>query len=102
MEQLKNEKMDNLMKAILELNTIEEVYAFMEDLCSITELKAMEQRFTVAEMLRRKIPYNVIVKETGASTTTISRVNRSLRYGSNGYETVMERLAEEENTEGTI
>jgi len=94
--------MDNLMRAILELNSMEEVYAFMEDLCSITELKAMEQRFTVAEMLRRKTPYNVIVKETGASTTTISRVNRSLRYGSNGYETVMERMAEEESPEEKV
>jgi len=96
-ETLKSERMDQLMKAILPLETVEEAYTFLEDLCSINELKAMEQRYTVAAMLRNKIPYNVIVKETGASTTTISRVNRSLRYGKNGYEIVMGRLEAEEN-----
>ena len=97
MESLKNERMDQLMKALLTLETVEEAYTFLEDLCSINELKAMEQRYTVAAMLRNKTPYNVIVKETGASTTTISRVNRSLRYGKNGYESVMGRLEAEED-----
>lgn len=96
MEQLRNEQMDALMQAFLTLQSREEAYAFLEDLCSISELKAMEQRLTVAKMLKKKVPYNVIVKETGASTTTISRVNRSLRYGQGGYEAVLARMGEEE------
>ena len=92
MESLKNERMDKLMEAIAGLSTPEEVYAFMEDLCSIAELKAMEQRFTVAGLLRKKMPYNLIINETGASTTTISRVNRSLLYGNGSYNAIFERL----------
>lgn len=95
MDQLKNERMDRLMQAFLALENSDEAYAFLEDLCSVTELKAMEQRLTVAELLRKKIPYNEIVKETGASTTTISRVNRSLRYGEGGYDRVLDRLGAE-------
>ncbi|MBR0142728.1 MAG: hypothetical protein IJM21_00955 [Clostridia bacterium] len=92
MESLKNERMDKLMDAIAGLRTAEEAYAFMEDLCSIAELKAMEQRFTVARLLRKKMPYNLIINETGASTTTISRVNRSLLYGNGSYNRIFERL----------
>lgn len=92
MESLKNERMDKLMDAIAGLRTVEEAYAFMEDLCSIAELKAMEQRFTVARLLRKKMPYNLIINETGASTTTISRVNRSLLYGNGSYNRIFERL----------
>ena len=92
MESLKNERMDKLMDAIAGLRTAEEAYAFMEDLCSIAELKAMEHRFTVARLLRKKMPYNLIINETGASTTTISRVNRSLLYGNGSYNRIFERL----------
>ena len=81
----KQPRYDLLYEAILKLKTPEECIKFFEDLCSITELRAMEQRFQVAE----------IVRETGASTATISRVNRSLHYGSDGYEIVFSRLDEE-------
>ena len=92
MDSLRNERMDQLMEAVSELSDMEEAYAFLEDLCSISELKAMEQRFTVAKLLRKKIPYNEIIRETGASTTTISRVNRSLCYGNGAYDRILERL----------
>ncbi len=96
MESLKNERMDQLMEAIASISTAEEAYAFMEDLCSIAELKAMEQRFTVARLLKKKMPYNLIINETGASTTTISRVNRSLLYGNGSYNRLFEKLDGEE------
>ena len=92
MESLRNERMDRLMEAVADLRSVEEAYDFMEDLCSIAELKAMEQRFTVATLLRKKMPYNLIINETGASTTTISRVNRSLLYGNGSYNRFFERL----------
>ena len=79
-------------KAILELQTMDECYDFFEDLCTITELKSISQRIVVAHMLSEKRVYSDIVKETGASTATISRVNRSLNYGNDGYERVFERL----------
>lgn len=84
-----------LYKAILTLQTVEECERFFDDLCTVQELKAMNQRFQVAAMLRAKMVYSDIVKETGASTATISRVNRSLLYGSNGYDVVMERLKDQ-------
>lgn len=85
---------DGLFEAILTLNTVEECYAFFEDLCTVPELRAMAQRYHVAAMLKDHRVYNEIVKETGASTATISRVNRSLIYGSNGYDLVFKRLSE--------
>lgn len=81
-----------LFDAILTLKTREECYAFFEDLCTVTELKAISQRYVVATMLNDKRVYSDIVNETGASTATISRVNRSLIYGSDGYAMVFERL----------
>jgi TrpR-related protein YerC/YecD len=90
---LKNEQLDELYEAILSLGTIDECYNFFEDLCTVSEIKAMCQRFHVAGMLKRGCQYNEIVKETGASTSTISRVNRSLFYGNDGYTTILERLA---------
>ncbi len=83
-----------LIEAILELRNLEEGYDFFEDLCTMTELKSMSQRIVVAKMLRDKRVYSEIVKETGASTATISRVNRSLIYGCNGYDEIFKRLAE--------
>ncbi|MBO4407336.1 MAG: hypothetical protein J5849_06505 [Clostridia bacterium] len=96
MEALKSERMDQLMKAVVSISSVEEAYAFMEDLCSVAELKAMEQRFTVARLLKSKMPYNLIINATGASTTTISRVNRSLLYGNGSYDRIFERLEEKE------
>ena len=83
------------MQAILALKTKEECYDFFEDLCTIPELKAMSQRLQVAKMLSENRVYSDIVKETGASTATISRVNRSLIYGKDGYEIVFKRLEEQ-------
>ena len=87
---------EELFKAILTLETVEDCYAFFEDLCTVPELKAMAQRYAVADMLRNKKVYSEIVATTGASTATISRVNRSLMYGSDGYELVFNRLKEQE------
>ena len=91
---IKETEAENLFKAILTLETVEECYSFFEDVCTIPEIKAMAQRYNVAEMLSGGSVYSEIVKETGASTATISRVNRSLEYGSDGYEMVFKRLAE--------
>ena len=89
---LKDSNTDFLFKAILSLETMEECYNFFEDLCTVPELKAMSQRLVVAHMLSTKRVYSDIVAETGASTATISRVNRSLNYGCDGYELVFGRM----------
>ena len=89
---LKDLNVDYLFKAILTLKTEEECYSFFDDLCTISELKALSQRLQVARMLSEQKVYSDIVAETGASTATISRVNRSLNYGSDGYRIVFERL----------
>ena len=88
----KKEKSDGLYRAILTLRTEEEVYNFFQDLCTITELRAMEQRFEVAVLLRQGMIYNDILARTGASSATISRVNRSLSYGAGGYAKVFARM----------
>ena len=85
---------NHLFEAILTLESVEECYKFFEDLCTVPELKAMSQRYEVAKMLSEKQVYSEIVKKTGASTATISRVNRSLIYGSDGYDMVFKRLEE--------
>ena len=89
-----NKNTDALFKAILTLETIEDCYSFFDDLCTVPEIRAMAQRFVVAKMLSEGEIYNQIVKETGASTATISRVNRSLNYGDDGYELVFTRMQE--------
>ena len=89
---LKELNVEFLFSAILKLETMEECYAFFEDLCTIPELKALSQRIQVAKMLSERKVYSEIVEKTGASTATISRVNRSLAYGSDGYKIVFERL----------
>lgn len=86
------ENLDLLFKAILELKTPEECAVFLDDLCTKPELMSMSQRLVVAGMLRNKKIYSDIVSETGASTATISRVNRSLLYGNNGYNMILDRL----------
>ena len=85
-----------LIEAILELRNLEEGYDFFEDLCTMTELKSMSQRIVVAKMLRDKRVYSEIVKETGASTATISRVNRSLNYGNDGYDLAIQRIQDKQ------
>ena len=93
---LKEKNFDFLIDAILALETREECTAFFEDLCTIPELKAMSQRLQVARMLSENRVYSDIVSETGASTATISRVNRSLIYGNDGYSVIFKRLSEHE------
>lgn len=80
----KKEKNDELYKAILQLKDEQECYDFFQDLCTISELRAMEQRFEVASLLYQGMIYNDILERTGASSATISRVNRSLSYGTGG------------------
>ncbi|SFB45153.1 YerC/YecD family TrpR-related protein [Clostridium frigidicarnis] len=89
---VESEEMDLLFQAILSLKNIEECYRFFDDICTINEVKALEQRLQVAKMLRQRKTYLDIASSTGASTATISRVNRSLNYGSNGYKTIFERI----------
>ncbi|MHC1684501.1 MAG: YerC/YecD family TrpR-related protein [Clostridiaceae bacterium] len=89
---LKSEAMDHLCDAFLKLETREECYRFFEDICTISEIKAIEQRLMVAKMLKDKKTYTDIAKETGASTATISRVNKCLHYGNDGYNIVLDRL----------
>ena len=91
-EKLKDANMDFLFGSILKLETREECYKFFEDLCTVNELKSISQRVVVAKMLTEKRVYSDIVAATGASTATISRVNRSLSYGEGGYDIVFERL----------
>lgn len=95
-KQIRNEDMDHLMDGILSLQNREECYQFFEDLCTVNELVSLSQRFEVAGMLREEKTYLDIAEQTGASTATISRVNRSLNYGNDGYDMVMKRLNEQE------
>lgn len=83
---------ERLFEGILCLETVEECYAFFEDLCTVNELLSLGQRFEVANMLREHCTYNEVAEATGASTATISRVNRCLNYGQDGYITVIDRL----------
>jgi TrpR-related protein YerC/YecD len=89
---LKNKEMEFLFEAILSLKDKDECYRFFEDICTINEIKALEQRLQVAKMLKQGKTYMDIANETGASTATISRVNRALNYGSDGYNLVFERI----------
>ncbi|MCI6486458.1 MAG: YerC/YecD family TrpR-related protein [Candidatus Limivicinus sp.] len=89
----RNEKM---YEAILSLQSVDECMRFFDDLCTVTELMAMEQRFQVAICLNQGMIYNDILAETGASSATISRVNRSLQYGKDGYAIVFDRMKEQE------
>lgn len=94
MKDLKNDCTDTLMKALLQLKTVDECYSFFEDLCTIAELKSMSQRMEVAMMLSDKKVYSDIAAATGASTATISRVNKCINYGQDGYNLVIKRLRE--------
>nr|WP_307992786.1 YerC/YecD family TrpR-related protein [uncultured Niameybacter sp.] len=89
---LKDDMNDQLFEAVLKLETIEECYAFFEDICTINEIKSIAQRWAVAKMLEEKRTYIEIQQLTGASTATISRVNRCLSYGTDGYKLILERV----------
>ncbi len=91
---------DFLFHAILSLHNLEECESFFKDLCTIAELKAMSQRLQVAKMLSEDVVYSDIVTKTGASTATISRVNRCLHYGAEGYQAIIPRLKEAEGNKG--
>ncbi|MDO4617397.1 MAG: YerC/YecD family TrpR-related protein [Lachnospiraceae bacterium] len=92
-------EMDRLFDAILSLQNREECYTFFEDVCTVNELISLAQRFEVATMLREKKTYLEISEKTGASTATISRVNRALSYGNDGYDMVFGRLEHSEESE---
>ena len=92
----RKEKNDRLYRAILMLKTEEECYNFFQDLCTISEMRSMEQRLEVATLLDAGMIYSDILAQTGASSATISRVNRSLLNGAGGYEVVLERMKEQE------
>lgn len=96
---LKDPLTDQLFQAILLLKNDEECYQFFEDICTVSELKALVQRLEVARMLRHGHIYDEIVERTGASTATISRVKRCLHYGADGYKIILERLEEEQKSE---
>lgn len=89
---IRNEEIDQFFEAVLLLENTEECYKFFMDVCTINELQSIAQRYVVAKMLNEKKTYSEIVKTTGASTATISRVNRSLNYGNDGYELVFSRM----------
>ncbi len=91
-DKIRNEEMNHLFEAVLTLQNEEECFKFFMDVCTINELQSMAQRYEVAKMLSEKKTYCEIARATGASTATISRVNRSLNYGSDGYDMVLERL----------
>lgn len=91
-KKIHTEAVDHLFEAILCLENIDECYTFFEDVCTINELLSLSQRFEVARMLRKKKTYLEISEKTGASTATISRVNRALSYGNDGYEMAFQRL----------
>lgn len=92
---MKDKDLDSLYEAILSLKSVNECYDFFDDLCTIAEIKAISQRLHVAKMLRAHHVYSDIVEATGASTATISRVNRCLNYGSGGYLKILDRIDKE-------
>lgn len=89
---VKNEQVDDLARAMIELNDMDEAYSFFEDIFTIHELQAVAQRLAVARLLRQKVTYQEIAERTGASTATISRVNRCLTYGAGGYQRILNKL----------
>lgn len=91
-KKIRTEAVNHLFEAILSLRDKEECYDFFEDICTINEILSLSQRLEVARMLREQKTYLEIAKKTGASTATISRVNRSLNYGNDGYDMIFARL----------
>jgi TrpR-related protein YerC/YecD len=97
MDKLHCEAVDKLFKAVLSLETIDECYAFFEDVCTVKEILDISQRLEVAAFLKKGMNYAAVSSQTGASTATISRVNKCLSYGADGYKIVLERLEENSN-----
>ena len=91
-DKMRDEQTDNLFRAVLSLNNIDECYAFFEDLCTVSELREMAKRLTAARMLNNNYISSDISEKTGLSTATISRVNRCLKYGNDGYAEILRRL----------
>jgi len=96
-DKIKNKHIDELFETILQLRSSEECYMFFEDVCTVSELNAIAQRLQVAKMLKDGCKYSKIINETGAGTATISRVNRCLNYGADGYNLVIDRIKKKEN-----
>ena len=96
---MKDEKIDLLFQSILSLQTVEECYDFFEDLCTVPEIQEMSRRLYAAKLLSENCIYTDIAERTGLSTATISRVNRCLKYGADGYTTVLARLKGEDTEE---
>ena len=89
---IKSDQVDSFFEAVLLLENKEECYKFFEDICTIKEIKSISQRLEVAKLLKANKTYNEIEAATGASTATISRINRSLNYGVGGYDIVLKKL----------
>ncbi|MBR6219689.1 MAG: hypothetical protein IKQ80_03925 [Clostridia bacterium] len=96
---LQNGQTDNLARAFLALNDMEDCYRLFEDLFTIREIQDLSQRLEVAQLLQKQATYTEIVEKTGVSTATIGRVNRALNYGAGGYQRVLERLNQENKSE---
>ena len=94
---IKDKETDELFEAILKLETIDDCYRFFEDICTIKEIQSISQRLQVAKLLRQEKTYNEIEEKTGASTATISRINRALNYGAEGYNIILDRLGYKRN-----
>lgn len=89
---IKSKETDDLFSAIISIDNLDDCYRFFDDLCTVKEVKAMSQRFEVAKLLMQKKTYSEIEDSTGASTATISRINRTLQYGADGYSTVLSKM----------
>ena len=100
-KKIKTDAVDSLFDSVLCLQSREECYSFFEDLCTVNELLSLSQRFEVAAMLKDGKTYLEIAEKTGASTATISRVNRSLNYGNDGYELVFGRMEKKETEQNS-
>lgn len=100
-DKLRGKSLDQLFNSILSLKDLEECYRFFDDLCTINEIQSLSQRLEVARMLREGNTYHKIETETGASTTTISRVKRCLNYGNDAYTMALDRVAEQQATDET-
>lgn len=99
-EKIRGEDADFLILAFMALENTEEYYKFFDDICTVSEIKEMSKRLQAAKMLKNKAVYSDVSETTGLSTATISRVSRCLKYGSDGYSMVLERIAEAEKTNG--
>lgn len=93
---IRNDLVDQFFQAVLSLEDIDECYRFFEDICTVNEIKSISQRLEVAKMLREKRTYHEIAERTHASTATISRVNRALIYGADGYKSILSKLKKED------